>query len=336
LGWYAIWGRRRTAVRGELVPLLQRERPLELVIGAVEQAAEAERHEILVPVANPTTAKSLVNLAATLARGHPGTGVAALSIAPVPVNLPLSVAQEHLERANAGPPDVLRRAAKHGAVAGVRVDLLRRAAYGVASGIIGVAESRPETRLILLGWRGPLTLGRVRASVDKEVLRSARCDVAVFLDRHLEHVQRILVPAGGGPHARLGLRMAYDLARSEGAQVVVLRVARPAEDLDIPAEELAMRHLIHRELGETGEHVSACVVPSPSVVDGILNQAAQGYDLVIIGASEEWFLRNWLFGAIPDMVAERAPCSVLLVKKHEPSSVSWTRRKLKRVRAAVP
>ena len=93
-----------------------------------------------------------------------------------------------------------------------------------------------------------------------------------------------------------------------------------------------MRHLIHRELGETGGRVSACVVPSASVVSGILNQAGNGYDLLIIGASEEWFLRNWLFGAIPDMVAERAPCSVLLVKKHEPSPVSWTRRKLKRVR----
>ncbi len=328
LGWYALWGRRRTPVEGELMPWLERERPLEAVIATAEQAAEAQRHEILVPVANPATAKSLVTLAAALARGHQGTEVAALKIVPVPVSVPLSVAQEYLKKENAHEPDdLLRRAAKHGAVAGVRVQMLLQAAYGVASGIVGVAESRPDTRLILLGWRGPLTLGRIRTSVDKEVVRTAPCDVAVFLNRHLKDVRRVLVPAGGGPHARLGLRLAYDLAVGEAAKsVAVLRVVRPTKDVDMAAEEATVQRLIRHELGEADGRVSARVVQSPSVVSGILSEAGQGYDLLIIGASEEWFLSNWLFGAIPDVVAERAPCSVLLVKKHEPSPVSWLRR----------
>lgn len=60
-------------------------------------------------------------------------------------------------------------------------------------------------------------------------------------------------------------------------------------------------------------------------------RSTRGYDLVVIGASEEWFLRNWLFGSIPDAVAERAPCSVLLVGKHEPALLSWFRQTAKRV-----
>jgi hypothetical protein len=55
--------------------------------------------------------------------------------------------------------------------------------------------------------------------------------------------------------------------------------------------------------------------------------------LLIIGASEEWFLRNWLFGSIPDVVAEQASCSVLLVRKHEPAIVSRLRRVTKKVQA---
>lgn len=327
LGWYAMWGRRQTPVKGELMPWLEREQPLEAVIATAEQAAEAQRHEILVPVANPATAKSLVILAAALARGHPGTEVAALKIVPVPVSLPLSVAQEYLGGETVGRRDILRRAAKHGAVAGIRVQMLLQTAYGVASGIVGVAKGRPDTRLILLGWRGPLTLGRIRTSIDKEVVRTAPCDVAVFLDRHLKDVRRVLVPAGGGPHARLGLRLAYDLAVGEAAKsVVVLRVVRPTKDVDMAAEEATVQRLIRHELGEADGRVSARVVQSPSVVSGILSEAGQGYDLVVIGASEEWFLRNWLFGAIPDVVTERVPCSVLLVKKHEPSPVSWLRR----------
>jgi amino acid transporter/nucleotide-binding universal stress UspA family protein len=331
LAWYAVWGRRRTPVEGELVPWLGRERPLETVISAAEQATEAHRHEILVPVANPATTKGLITLASALAHGHPGTGVTALKVAPVPIALPLSVAQERLDGQDVTDEDILRRAAKHGAAGGVRIQMLLRAAHGIASGITAVAESRPDTRLILLGWRGTLAIDRVRNSVDKEVVRSAPCDVAVLLNRGLNGVRRILIPAGGGPHARLGLRLAYDLARGEEAELVVLRIVR-RKDADLAAEQAAAEKLIHDELGDVDGRVSARIVQSAAVVDSILTEARQGYDLLVIGASEEWFLRNWLFGAIPDEVAERAPCSVLLVKKHEPSPVSWLRRATQRFR----
>ncbi len=329
LSWYVAWGRRRTALQGELVPWLKREQPIEAVLANVERALEARRNEILVPVANPATAKSLISMAGALARGNPESEVAALKIVPAPLNLPLSVAQEYLTRE--GPPDddTLRRAAECGAAVGIRVQMLLRAAHGVASGIVAVARSRANTRLILLGWHGPLMLSRIRLSVDKEVVQTAPCDVAVFLDRNLQELQRILVPAGGGPHARLGLRLAYDLVKGNGASLVVLRAVRQGEDVDMAREEQVVQRMIQDEIGEAETGVYARVVQTPSVVAGILKEAEQGYDLLVIGASEQWFLRNWLFGAIPDVVAERARCSVLLVKKRESPTVSWLRRTIR-------
>jgi amino acid transporter/nucleotide-binding universal stress UspA family protein len=333
LFWYRVWGRRRTPVEGELIPWLERERPHEAVVAAMERAAESQRHEILVAVANPATAKSLVNLATALARGNSETEVAALSVVPVPVSLPLAVAQKHLDQNHPENRALLRQAARHGEEAGVQVQTLLKAAHGVASGIVEVARSRPNTRMILLGWHGPFTLARIRTSVDKEVISSAPCDTAVFLDRNLTDVRRVLVPVGGGPHARLGLRLAHDLAVGEAAELVILKIVRPPENVDLGLEETAVQRLIRSELGEGNGRVVARVVPASSVVDGILSVARQGFDLVVIGASEEWFLRNWLFGSIPDVVAERAPCSALLVRKHEPSAVSWVRRAIKQVRA---
>jgi nucleotide-binding universal stress UspA family protein len=72
-----------------------------------------------------------------------------------------------------------------------------------------------------------------------------------------------------------------------------------------------------------------------SIVEGILAESAQregqaGYDLIAIGASEEWFLKNLLFGSIPDQVANGASCSVLMVRRFEPAPVSWLRRVIKR------
>jgi len=75
--------------------------------------------------------------------------------------------------------------------------------------------------------------------------------------------------------------------------------------------------------GILAEASASSVELSAQVADGA------GHDLVAIGASEEWFLRNLLFGSVPDRIADGAPCSVLMVRKHEPAPVSWLRRVIK-------
>ncbi len=55
---------------------------------------------------------------------------------------------------------------------------------------------------------------------------------------------------------------------------------------------------------------------SEDVSSGILAELeVHDHDLVIIGASHEWKIRNVLFGTIPDVIADRAPCSVLMVRR---------------------
>jgi len=45
--------------------------------------------------------------------------------------------------------------------------------------------------------------------------------------------------------------------------------------------------------------------------------ASAEHDLIVMSASNEWTLRSWLFGSIPDKVANRAPASVLMVRLKE-------------------
>ncbi len=192
--------------------------------------------------------------------------------------------------------------------------------------------------LILRGWRGQLTTQQVTGSVVKDVVHGARCDVAVLRDRGVGEgdSKRVLVPVGGGPHARLALRLAWDIAKAEGGCLTALRIFPEADELDMKVEMDVLRQLVEDELGEITEEVTFRLKRSPSVAEGILAEVAktedrEDYALIAIGASEEWFLRNLLFGSIPDRVADGAPCSVLMVRKREPSAVSWLRRKLKRL-----
>ena len=87
-------------------------------------------------------------------------------------------------------------------------------------------------------------------------------------------------------------------------------------------------------LGEIPDGITFRLRRDDSIVAGILAESEQAigqscYDLITIGASEEWFLKTLLFGSVPDQVADGAPCSVLMVRKCEPAPVSWLRRVIK-------
>ena len=56
------------------------------------------------------------------------------------------------------------------------------------------------------------------------MLQDAHWDVAVLRARELADIPRTVVPVGGGPHARLGLRLTADIACGCDAELVVLRV----------------------------------------------------------------------------------------------------------------
>jgi amino acid transporter len=307
-------------------------RPVERAVEATVQTMEAARHEILVPVANPMTADNLIHLAAILGQARDKMTLAVLSIVQVPRATPLNVAQDMLDEEENGRKELLRRVADHAYEEGVPVRTMLRPARGVASGILGVAANRPSVGLILMGWRGQLSTQRVTGSVVKDIVHGAKTDVAVLRSRGQKHqpYRRILVPVGGGPHACLALQMAWDITQAEGGRMTAMRVLTNGKESDAEVEMDVLRQVVEDVLGEVPDEVDFSLQPAGSVAEGILAAAREeDYDLVAIGASEEWFLRSLLFGSIPDRVADGADCSVLMVRRHEPAPVSWLRRQLK-------
>lgn len=307
----------------------QLRRPVGRVVVAAAQTIEAARHEILVPVANPLSARGLVRLAVTLGRARESATLAALSVVTIPATTPLELAQDVLEREENGRKALLQQVARYAHQQEVPIRTLLRAARSVSSGILGVAEARPGVGLILMGWRGQLSTQRVAGSVVKDVVYGAKCDVAVLRDRGIAEgpIERVLVPVGGGPHARLALRLAWDIARVEQGSLTALRVLPESDGADIEVEMEVLRQAVEDTLGPNASRIRLLVRRYGDVAEGIVDvAAAEGCNLIVIGASEEWFLRALLFGTIPDKVADRAACSVLMVRKYEPAPLSWLRR----------
>ncbi|NIV34594.1 MAG: DUF389 domain-containing protein, partial [Anaerolineae bacterium] len=215
----------------------------------------------------------------------------------------------------------------------VPVSIAVRAGRDPGAEILHAAQDDPAD-LILLGWRGDRGRGRylLGRTLDP-VVQYAPCDVAVLraegrkgsLPDSPEGIEKVLIPSRGGPNAALATDLA--LALSPQAQVTALYVAREVQGQ--VAMSLAEQHL--KEILEPWAdepRVQGKIIQSSSPVRGILQEAARGYDLVMVGASDESYLDRMLFGNIPQTVAASSPAPSLVVKRHTRARVmgTWLRR----------
>ncbi len=297
-----------------------------------------EQSLILIAAVSPPTVKSLIHLGAIVAEGSDDTYVCMLSILPISAELPREMAEKMARELRPQQHSFFSLIANEMLEKNIAFYSKVRAADSVAEGILEEVESRSGVRLLLIGWPGPLEAKKMAQNPVKVALRKAHSNVAVLVDRGLRSVQRILVPVGGGPHSRLALRLANEIAMTDRAQVIALHLlSSSSEDTAADNDELEDKTLLLGEIVEDAlEEVPAYfdlkVAPADSIQQGILDEAnAQPYDLIVMGASEEWTLDTRLFGTVDDAVAERAPCSVVLCRRYEPAPVAWLRYQVKTV-----
>ncbi|MFN2183798.1 MAG: universal stress protein, partial [Anaerolineae bacterium] len=216
---------------------------------------------------------------------------------------------------------------------GVPVTVEVREGSDAGTEILAAAQDDPAD-LILVGWRGDRGRGRylLGRTLDP-VVQYAPCNVAVVraggkresLPDEAERIEKVLIPTHGGPNAALATELALSL--SPKVQVTALYVAREAQGR--VAMSLAQQNLDEILAPWADEpRVQGKIIQSPSPVRGILHEAAQGYDLVMVGASHESYLDRVLFGNIPQTVASSSPVPSIVVKQRSRHMVmgTWLRR----------
>lgn len=295
------------------------------------KAAEPEDDLILVAAGNPQTIKSLVHLASIVAQASDDAYVCVMSVIAAGQELPLESAQRLARQLKPQQQSFMRQIAVSASAQNVALYSKVRAANSVAEGILDEIETRRNIKLLLAGWPGPLTNIQLAENPVKIAMQKARTNIAVLLDRGLDEVNRILVPVGGGGHSRLALRLANEISMADDARITALRLlTEPMDEEEIEDQNLHLAEIVEEALQEVPENFDLQVVQAESVQEGILVETKRlSYDLIVLGASEEWSLDTRLFGTIDDWVAERAPCSVLLCRRYEPVTLAWLRYQVK-------
>jgi len=355
LAWYLVWGRERVeiehavadfqqqwkqqGVRSLVAPPMQYAAAEAPPTPGIERPIDAdEARRVLVALANPKHEAALVRMARLIATGATEGGhVLGTHLVRVPLQTPLKDARESVGRTydiadikqsivrTAQKAEAEDPAKGNGRAArplqDTHIEAVTDVAHDVFGGIISAAE-RDAADLLLMGWQGGFNVSRIYESPIQRIITGAPMDVAVLKDRGMQTIDSILLPWGGGLHAQLGLEIAVRAARATGARIDLLRIVR--EGVDAEDEREKLRKTV-APIVEDDTTVDYVIRTSDDVTRGVSDQLGERtYDLVLIGASREWGLRSVLFGSIPDIVADRAACSVLMVRRYVPDS--WSTR----------
>ncbi|HTN85203.1 MAG TPA: cation:proton antiporter [Sorangium sp.] len=189
--------------------------------------------------------------------------------------------------------------------------------------ICNVADVK-QADLVLVGWHKPLLSQTVLGGTVYEVMRGARTEVGVLIDRGLAAIRKLLVPFHGTAHDKAALALARRLAQQVGADVTILHVVNPKRRSDdaLGAQEMVDEVFEGEEDGELRKSkVTLKVVEHDSPADAALEEAGRGYDLVLVGVGSEWGLAQRRFGIRAEHIIQGCPTSLLVVRRYEPAAV---------------
>lgn len=287
------------------------------------------RGRLLVTVANPETAATLLQMATAVARDRhyeiECVQVIVVSRNSAPDETPVRTAKSRRLLRQA---EVLAKKWK------IPLHTQIRVSHDVAQAILETINER-HIDLILMGWKGNTsTPGRIFGNVVDTIIRQATCEVVLVKLGNTQnsllfppltpsftpslpslHFKRWLVPMAGGPNARLAIKLLPALVTlGNDPQIRLTRVFKPSELApDMTVLEQAIRHLIRRR--KLSSTVIALPVKADSVADGIINLVeTEGYDVVVLGASREGLLQQAIQGNIPEAIASGVDSTVILVR----------------------
>lgn len=202
--------------------------------------------------------------------------------------------------------------------------LLQRAqALSLDIRILGFVSSEPavdicrtaqakQASLVLLGWHKPLLLeGRLGGIVGGVIARS-HSPVGVLVDRGLTKIERVLVAFAGGPEDLAALRVARRLACAPGTELTLLHVVAPGQGTRHGRGRTQIDQVFPEpNLGAVAVRVR--VVEHDSPPDAVIDEAASGYDLIVIGMNARWGLGTGMISSKRQRVLAESPISILAV-----------------------
>ncbi len=195
-----------------------------------------------------------------------------------------------------------------------------------------LAQSAEVRATLLVAERPKMRQRAGEAPLSRRLFTAASCRALLVRpgDSGGERLSRILVPTAGGPHARVALRLGERLVSAEDGEMVALYVEPDVAEL---AREVGER-ILRQALAAAGVSRSRFVRPRVELAEdyyeAIAEVAAEGFDLLLVGASNVGALRRSLFGTVPDRLLTGEEGMMVAVVRREWKLLHRVRQRLGR------
>jgi APA family basic amino acid/polyamine antiporter len=294
------------------------ERPSEILL---EEVLISRDYSVLVPVANKAHSRILGLIGSLLAKANQGE-VLALNVVQVPRQLTLGEGRLFLKEGRA----VLEEAIHQAKSLDVPVHTIIRLGRNISSAVRQTALEN-ASNVIVLGWPGyTRTSGRLFGSVIDPIVDNPPTDVLVIRYRQRRPLKKVIVPVSGALNSRKAVKYAVNMAEfgSDGhAKVTLLHVLPPHVRA---GDRVRAKDMFNEVLeGITYDLIEKKLVEGDDLVGTILEES-KGYDLIVIGATEEPLFKNLLVGTMPERIARGADVTVMMVKRRSSPLHSFVRK----------
>ncbi len=294
IGWLAAgaliyWGyASRRELEEEVTPVLLEQR----------MRIDRERFSVLVPVANPRNVETLLSVAKSILETEPGN-LLLLHVITVPHQLPMSVGRDFIEEAR----PIVDHTAQRAEQMGMTPNLLIRVGHRPADAILDTVREA-NANFVVMGWRGrsrdPHTL--IGKNIDR-IVKDTDANVVVVRGDVRLPARRILVPIQHPAHGHMMAEFAASLTTHEGGYIELLHVVDNQLSTHQRAERATQLRQTIRELDTTPDEAEPgrrqlrfrIRIVGGDAVEEIVKGSA-GFDLVIMGASRQSWLRRQVWG----------------------------------------
>ena len=263
---------------------------------------------ILVPMANPDTQESLFSISYALLPRHGGE-IVALNVVKAGESARFRSVLQNPEQTLSA-VHLMQRIREFSDEWNVNVRSVVRAARKTADGICHAAVEERCSALVM-GWSTTQNAGP--SELVEEIATRLNIDTvfAHFLDDG--PFRRIGVSLGGWDNVPLMTRVAGALAEQHAAELFYF---------NIMPENFDRQHLHHArriQMAAIDRHTSlvpyhTSVLHSDNALDAIVNKSRE-LDLLVVGTTKSGFLGQESIGSFSTMIAQKADCSVAIVRR---------------------
>ena len=290
------------------------------------------RFRIILPLTTPNGVDGLMKVGSLLAEAEKDINMCLLTVLPSTAQVDQQASGKFLEKIKIQRHHILDRFIHYAIDRNVPMYTKMVADISLADGIINDIKSDPNVKLALLKWPGRSSGAETYRKGLKRILDESKVSVGVLNDKGIKNFHHIMVPVGGGLNSRLAIHLANDIAMQEGSHIDFIRVM--PEEIDEESNEDMISHLqeiVMTELGQVPSDATLQISYAKSVQEAVINEChSNEYDLIIIGSADNP-TDGTLFGPVCETVVNKAPYSVLVVRRHESATSSWLRFQAKRL-----